>query len=440
MLSTAPPVPNGGLHLRGGRLLDPATGTDAVLDVVVSADGRIARIGRDLLTPAGAQPLDVSDQWVVPAAVDLRAHLAEPDDDDERLAHARWALLRAGIGTVCASPATSPPIDTPALARLLPLRARSSGPGPRVLPLGALTHGMAGERLTEAGRMRRAGVVALTDAPRPSMPADLMRRALEHARGFDVLVMQHAEEATLSRRLALHEGPAVLAAGLAGQPSAAESAIVARDLELVALTGSRYHVAHVSSGATLRLLRDARARNLPVSGDVTPLHLLLDETDAVSADPSLRLRPPLRERADREALREALIDGTLQAIASDHHPSTPPLPPDAEPSAYVPGLPVAHLVWPVLLELVTEHGLSPLAAVDRWTWGPARLLGLLELGRLREGGRADLAVIDPDAEWNDETDALPTPLARRRWRGRVRWMLVDGRLIAPDEETGTGTP
>jgi dihydroorotase len=278
--------------LRGGRVIDPASSLDKVTDVLV-ADGVIAGIGPDVRTE-GARVVDCAGKVVTPGFIDLHVHLREPGHEyKEDIASGSRAAAAGGFTTICCMPNTNPPNDNRAVTELITRRAREAAVV-RVHPIGAISKGLRGESLAEMGEMKEAGIVAVSDDGMPVMNADLMRRALEYARTFGLTVVQHAEDKHLAQGGVMNEGPAATRAGLRGQPPAAESVMVVRDLELVEWTGARYHVAHVSTAASVRAIREAKRRGLPVTAEVTPHHLVLTDSACESYDTSTKCAPPLR--------------------------------------------------------------------------------------------------------------------------------------------------
>jgi len=328
-------------------------------------------------------------------------------------------------------PNTSPPNDTRAVTELMVRRARDVGVV-RVYPVGAITKGLAGETLAEIGELKEAGCVAISDDGHPVMSAEVMRRALEYARTFGLTVVQHCEDLTLSAGGAMNEGAVSTRAGIRAQPSSAESTMVARDLELCALTGARYHVAHISSADSVRLVRAAKQRGLPVTCEVTPHHLTLTDEACAHYDTSAKCNPPLRTLADVTALREALADGTIDAVATDHAPHSA-VEKDVEFEQAAFGMIGLETAVPLLLELVRAGMLTPAGLVTRMSTTPAGIFGLPG-GKLADGGPADIAVIDPELGWTCAPDGLRsrsrnTPFAGRALRGRAVLTVVGGTIV-----------
>jgi dihydroorotase len=425
------------LCLRGGRVIDPARGLDSEADVLV-ANGVVTRIAPGIAGGTGpdVRIVDVRGRWVVPGLIDLHAHLREPGQEyKEDIATGTRSAAAGGFAAVCAMPNTVPPNDTRAVTELVLRRAAEVGVV-RVYPVGAISKGLAGEALAEMGELKDAGCVAVSDDGRPVMSAELMRRAMEYARTFRMTIVQHCEDLTLSAGGAMNEGPVATRAGIRAQPATAESAMVARDLELCALTGARYHVAHVSSAESVRLVREAKRRGLPVTCEVTPHHLTLTDEACGHYDTRTKCNPPLRSAADVEALREGLRDGTIDAVATDHAPHSP-VEKDVEFEQAAFGMIGFETAVPLVLELVRRGVLTPSAFVTRLSSAPAAAFGLPG-GTLAEGKPADITVIDPDADWTCDADKLRsrsrnTPFSGRPMRGRAAMTLVAGKIAFPGE-------
>lgn len=426
------------LCLRGGRVIDPALDLDARADVLVRG-GRIARVEAGITAglPREVRVIDASRCWVVPGLIDLHTHLREPGQEyKEDIATGTAAAAAGGFTAVCAMPNTVPPNDTRAVTELVVRRAREVG-AVRVFPIGAITQGLKGEALAEIGELKDAGCVAVSDDGRPVMNAEVMRRALEYARTFGLPVIQHCEDLSLSAGGSMHEGLVSTRMGIRAQPAAAESVMLARDLELVALTGARYHAAHLSVADSVRLVREARRRGLPVTCEVTPHHLTLTDAACAGYDTAAKCNPPLRTASDVAAMQEALADGTIDAIATDHAPHSP-VEKEVEFEASSFGMIGLETALSLCLDLVRAGLLTPSLLVRRLAAGPASVLGLPG-GSLAQGAEADLAVIDPDVTWACEPAAFRSrsrnsPFAGRSMRGRALLTLVGGRIAFADHE------
>lgn len=422
------------LVIRDGRVIDPSRGFDDIADVVIES-GRITRVGRN--AAAGLQGerirfVDAKEHWVTPGFVDLHAHFREPGFEyKEDIASGLRAAAAGGFTGVCVMPNTKPVNDTRAITEMMMARARAAG-GPRLYPFGAATQGSNGAQLTEMADLREAGAIGVSDDGKCVMNAAVMRSALEYARTFDLLFSQHCEDHNLTAGAQMHEGHVSTRLGLGGWPRAAEDVIVARDLILAELTGARYHVAHVSSLGAVRLLREAKSRGLAVSAEVTPHHLLLSHEALIGFDTACKVNPPLREPEDIEALRDALKDGTIDCIATDHAPHSS-LEKDCEFSAASPGMIGLEPAVPVLLDLVRDGLLTPLRLIEVLSTQPAKV-GKLPGGSLREGSPADIAVIDPNRRWTINASSLSsrstnTPFLNKEVRGKAVLTIVNGQIV-----------
>jgi dihydroorotase len=423
--------------LRGGRVIDPARGLDGTADVLLKG-GIVAQVGPGVAKAitSGVRVIDVAGAWVVPGLIDLHTHLREPGQEyKEDIATGTRAAAAGGFTAVCAMPNTVPVNDTRAVTELIVKRAAEVGVV-RVYPVGAISKGSKGESLAEMGELKEAGCVAVSDDGHPVMNAELMRRAMEYARTFGLTIVQHCEDLTLSAGGSMNEGVVSTRAGIRAQPAAAESSMVARDIELCALTGARYHVAHISSAESVRLVREAKKRGLPVTCEVTPHHLTLTDEACATYDTHCKCNPPLRAAEDVEAVRVGLADGTIDAVATDHAPHSP-VEKDVEFEQAAFGVVGLETAVPLVLDLVHEGRLSPADFVRRLSVGPAAAFGLRG-GSLAEGRLADVTVIDPEVTWTVKPARLRskshnTPFSGRKMKGRVTLTIVGGRIVYSGE-------
>jgi dihydroorotase len=417
------------------RAVDPARRLDDVVDVVVER-GVITRVGRgaasELASSPQARVIAGAGRWLVPAFVDLHAHLREPGQEyKEEILTGLSAAAAGGFAHVCAMPNTRPPNDTRAITEMMIARAKEVG-GPRLHPIGAITMGQKGQELTEMGDLKDAGAVAVSDDGRCVTSSAVMRRAFEYARTFDLTVIQHAEDHALTEGAQMHEGVVSTLLGLRGWPRAAEDIIVARDVLLAEMTGARYHVAHVSSMGAVRILREAKSRGLKVTAEVTPHHLLLTEAAVLGYDTACKVNPPLRSEEDVAELRAALADGTIDAIATDHAPHSP-LEKDCEFGAASPGIIGLETCFPLLLGLVRSGVLPLKRLLEALTVEPARVVGLLAPS-IGEGVPAALAMIEPERSFTIEATKLRsksanTPFLGREVTGMVALTMSEGAVI-----------
>ncbi len=419
--------------LRGGRLLDPSTGLDSPGDLFI-VDGRIEHVGDRLeSTPDGAEVMDCTGLIVSPGFIDVHCHLREPGREDvETVATGARAAAAGGFTAICAMPNTSPVTDNQAAVGFIVRQAQLANAA-RVYPIGAISVGQMGEKLAEFGEMVGAGAVALSDDGKPVVSAQLMRTALEYARTFNVPVIDHCEEPTLADGGAMNEGIVSARLGLKGIPAEAEEIMAIRDILLARRTGGHVHLAHMSTRGSVELIRWGKDRGINVTAEVCPHHISLTEERVLGYDTNAKMNPPLRTAADVEALREAVADGTIDVVATDHAPHHY----DEKEREFadapngIVGLETALAV--VVSNLVVPGLISWSTLVDRMACTPARIFHLPG-GTLRRGTVADITVFDPDAEWTvDPTTFLSkgrnTPYAGMALRGRNRCTIVEGRIV-----------
>lgn len=417
--------------VRRGRVIDVRQGVDGVRDVLLE-EGRVAAVSEAPLQVPGAQVVEASELWVLPGFIDLHVHLREPGEEGkETILTGCRSAVAGGFTAVVAMPNTRPPNDSVLVTELVKLRAREANLC-HVYPAGAITKGLAGEELAEMGALVSAGCVCITDDGRPVMSAGIMRRALQYSTLFGIPVMVHEEDLTLSAGGVMNEGRTATRLGLRGIPPSAEIAMVARDLVLLEEVGGRLHIAHVSCEGSVRLIREARRRGLQVTAEVTPHHFTLEDEAVEGYDTHARMAPPLRTRRDVEAVREALADGTVDAIATDHAPHGV-LDKQVEFDKAMNGVVGLETALGLTLALVREGVLSEQRAVELLTWGPARAFGLPG-GHLAPGAPADLTLVDPRAEWTVDatrffSKSRNTPFHGRRLTGRVVQTWVAGRQV-----------
>jgi dihydroorotase len=438
------------LVIRGGRAIDPASGRDGIADVLVDG-GRIAAVGVRL-ERGGAREIDARGLVVAPGFVDIHAHLRDPGlEYKEDIASGTRAAARGGFTTVCAMPNTEPAMDTRSVVEYV-LREAAARAAVRVLPIGAVTRGRAGEVLAELGDLAAAGCVAFSDDGEPVHDATIMRRALEYAGGLGLPVIDHCEDPSLSAGGVMHEGWVSTRLGLRGVPAAAEETAVARDIALAEATGAHVHIAHVSTRGAIDVIRVAKARGVRVTAEVTPHHLALtDEVVAFGArgdaggrgDDELRyetdakVNPPLRSQQDVDACVRALADGTLDCVATDHAPhAVVEKLCEFDDAAF--GISGLETAFGLCMRPVHDGQISLATLIERLTVGAARALGLQRhapgVGTLAVGAPADVVLLDPDANWTVEPERFAskgknTPLAGVTLRGAVVTTVAGGVVV-----------
>jgi len=419
------------LHIAGARVLDPANGIDRTTDVF-AARGRIAAVGDAAPDGFAAdQTIDARGHWVIPGVIDLAARLREPGQPHKAtIASEALAAVSAGITAVCMPPDTDPVIDTPSVIEWI--RRRAEPHALRVHPLGALTRDLAGTQISEMIALREAGCVGVSNAGRPVRDWGVLRHTMEYASTAGLTVFLHAQDPALKGQGCAHEGPVATRLGLAGIPVAAETAALAAGLALAEQTGARLHLCRLSSARAVDMVAAARARDLAVTADVAAHQLFLSEMDLSGFDSLCHVDPPLRSHHDREALREALREGLIDAVCSDHQPHEP----DAKINPFPltePGLSGLETLLPLGLRLVEEGLLDAGQLVERLCASPGRLLGVAG-GSLAPGCPADVCILDPKAIWELEPAKLRsagkhTPFGGWEFRGSVTHTIVDGAVV-----------
>jgi len=419
------------LSIRHGRLIDPGNRIDERADIHI-AGNRVVGIGPP---PAGFVPereIEAENRIVCPGLIDLCTHLREPGSESKAtIASETAAAASAGITTLCCTPDTTPVNDTPAVTELIRRKADASGMA-RVLPMGALTRGLQGDQLSEMAALQRAGCVAVSNASVPIVNHLVLRRALDYAATFGLTTFLTPDDPWLRDQGCAHEGKVAARLGLPGIPEAAETVALARDLALASHTGARVHIRGLSAGSAVRMLANARSQGLRVTADVCAHQLHLTEMDIEDFDSRCHVLPPLRTDSDRDALRRALADGTIDAICSDHQPHEA----DAKRSPFpstAPGISGLETLLPLTLRLVEERVLSLAEAIALLTANPARILGL-DLGHLGPGATADICIFDPDEIWVLDARTMTsagrnTPFDGWELRGRVTHTLLAGRIV-----------
>lgn len=418
------------LLIRNGRILDPSQDLDADLDCLIE-DGRIVGVDAEI-SQEGAEVLDAEGAWIAPGFIDVHSHLREPGEEyKEDLASGGMAAVAGGFTQLACMANTNPANDDPSVTKYILDRAEKDSPA-KIRPIAAATRGLKGHVMTEMMALRDAGAVAFSDDGATIMDASVMRRVLEYSTLAAAAVIVHAEDCHLRAGGVVNEGPVATRLGLPGNPAAAEELMVARDIRLAELTGAHLHIAHVSVAGSIDLIRRAREEGVRVTAEVTPHHLTLTDEATMTFDTNTRVAPPLRSARDLEALRQALAEGVIDVMATDHAPHAT-YEKEVEFTEAPPGMLGLETALSVTLDLVRDGTLSPLEFVRRWSTNPARLFGF-EGGTLRPGSPADLVLINPDREWTYDaaqgfSKSRNSPWSGERMTGRAAATIVDGRLV-----------
>jgi dihydroorotase len=449
------------LLLQNGRVIDPANRLDGVQDLLV-IDGKIAALGSaaELKAPSDAERWNVAGLVVCPGLIDSHVHLREPGQSmKETIATGTQAAARGGFTSVLCMPNTTPAIDTTGTVALIREKAAREGLV-NVYVSGAITKGIAGEELAPIGSLKQAGVVAITDDGKCVQNNELMRRALEYAKMFDLPILDHCQDTSLVTEGVVHEGYWSAVLGLRGWPAVGEEAIVARNILLAELTGARVHCQHMSSAGSVRLIREAKSRGVPISGEACPHHFTLTDASVggsetfwandgealartfpkgaelpkwPSYDTNFKMNPPLRSHHDRDAILDGLVDGTLEILGSDHAPHC-----DFQKEVEFDYAPfgITGLETELALSLMALYHTERMtlsAIIEKFTVNPAKLLNLKK-GTLSEGADADITIFDPDQAWVFEREAtasksMNSPFYGWPLRGRAIMTIVGGRIV-----------
>ena len=416
--------------ITGGHVVDPGRFV-GIADVLIQ-DGKIAAVGVNLSAPAGSTTIQAAGKLVLPGFVDVHVHFREPGFEyKETIQSGSAAAVAGGFTTVCCMPNTSPINDNQAVTEFILERSRAAGLA-NVLPIGAITKKSEGKELAEIGDLRRSGCVAISDDGKPVMNSLVMRRAMEYALAFDLTVVDHCEDLHLAEGGCMNEGLISTELGLPGIPSAAEDVMVARNLSLSELTGARLHLAHISTAGSVRMVREAKARGIPVTAEACPHHFVLTEEVVRGYNTFAKMNPPLRTWADVQAIKEGLRDGTIDVIATDHAPhATQEKQQDFTEAPF--GIVGLETALSLTLGLVEEGVLSLEQAVQKLTAAPAAAFGLNK-GTLAVGADADVTIVDQRAEWEVDpskfrSKSRNTPFAGWKVKGRVEMTIVGGRVV-----------
>src|SRR5580704_12848452 len=419
------------LLIKNGRVIDPASGHDAVADVLIE-DGVVSGVGKDLLKH-GAEVFDATGLIVAPGFIDMHVHLREPGfEHAETIETGSRAAAAGGFTSIAPMPNTSPVNDNATVTSYIVEKARKNAVV-NVWPIGAITKGSAGEELAAIGSMKNAGAVAISDDGRPVMNARVMRRAMEFARSLGIPVIDHCEDLHLSAGGDMHEGFESVRLGLRGIPACSEDVMVARDILLAEVTGARYHVAHISSRHAVEMVAFAKARGLQVTAETTPHHFAITDSDIIPYDSNYKMKPPLRSQGDIAAVIEGVSNGAIDAIATDHAPH-----PGSEKMQEFEKCPFGILGLETALGVTFERLLHPkkiglMQFVRLFTTGPARILNIPR-GTLAPGAAGDVTIFSLDREWTYDVNksfskSRNSPFDGKTFRGGPVATIVNGAIV-----------
>jgi dihydroorotase len=416
--------------IKNGHIIDPANKADEKLDVLVS-DGKISKLGKPGALPTnGSQVIDAAGKFVVPGLIDMHVHLREPGFEyKETIATGTAAAKAGGFTSVCCMPNTNPLNDNRSVTEFIISQARSASA--QVFPIGAVTKGSKGEELAEMGELHAAGCVAISDDGKPVMNASMMRRAMEYSRIFDMLIISHCEDSTLSFKGVMNEGIVSTELGLRGIPRAAEDVMTGRDISLAELTGGRLHIAHVSTAGSVRLIRDAKSRGVKVTAETCPHYFSLTEEAVRGYNTLAKMNPPLRTGDDVAAIKQGLKDGTIDVIATDHAPHA--MDEKSGEFDYAPfGIVGLETALGLTLKLVQEGVFSLAEAIRKLSVNPALILKL-DKGTLSVGADADITMIDLNEDWTVDASQFKsksknTPFDGWKLRGKAVRTIIGGNI------------
>ncbi len=419
------------LLIKGGRVIDPSQNIDGNLDVLVE-NGLVKEIGRELAAPTGVKSLDATGKYVVPGLIDMHVHLRDPGlEYKEDIVSGTRAAAAGGFTSVCCMPNTKPTIDNKVVASYIINKAKAEG-FCNVFPIGSITYGLSGERMSEMGELKETGCVAVSDDGRPVVNSELMMRSLQYANGIGIMVISHAEELDLVGQGVMNEGFTSTELGLKGIPRVAEDIATAREIMLAEYTNSPVHIAHVSTRGAVAVIRDAKARGVKVTCETAPHYFTLTDDAVRGYNTNAKMNPPLREADDVAAIKAGLKDGTIDAIATDHAPHHLDEK-DVEFNEALNGIIGLETSLPLSLKLVEDGFLTINQLIQKMSCNPSDIL-TLKRGTLKPGSVADITLIDPVATWTVEKEKLSSksknsPFLGWSMKGSASATIISGTVV-----------
>lgn len=417
--------------IKNGRVIDPSQKIDDMLDVLVE-NGLVKEIGKGLAASAGAETIDATGKYVVPGLIDMHVHLRDPGlEYKEDIISGTKAAVAGGFTSVCCMPNSKPVIDNKTVVSYIINKAKAEG-FCNVFPVGSITYGLSGDRMSEMGELKESGCVAVSDDGKPVGNSELMMRSLQYAAGIGIMVISHAEELELVGEGAMNEGFTSTELGLKGIPRVAEDIATSRETLLAEYTGTPIHIAHVSTKGSVRIIREAKARGVKVTCETAPHYFSLTDDAVRGYNTNAKMNPPLREAADVAAIKEGLKDGTIDAIATDHAPHHQDEK-DVEFNVAMNGIIGLETSLPLSLKLVQDGVLTLNELIEAMSCNPSNILGL-NRGTIKAGSIADITLIDPEIEWVVEADKLASKSKNSPWlgqtlKGGAAATIVNGKLV-----------
>lgn len=420
--------------IKNGRLLNPATGTDTITDILVE-NNKVIKIA-DKINELADQEIEAEGYWVTPGLIDVHVHLREPGFEyKETIESGSKSAAKGGFTTICPMPNTKPVVDNEIVVEYINMKAKKEALV-NILPIGAITHGQEGESLANIGKMKEAGIGAISEDGRSVLDAGLLKKAMTYAKMFDLPVLSHCEDDSLAGSGCMNAGPTATLLGLSGIPAEAEDVIISRDIILAKKTGVHLHICHVSTEGGVELIANAKKKGVKVTAEVCPHHFTLTDEAVMSYDANNKMNPPLRTQQDVDVLKEALKDGTIDIIATDHAPHHV----DEKNCEFqkaangIIGLETA--VGLTITELVKNDYLTPMGFVEKLSYNPAKLMKI-DKGDISVGKIADITIIDPEETYTYElkdivSKSKNTPFIGREMTGKVKCTIVDGRIVYQD--------